>query len=177
MNHPLGYTLYTFLSLKISKPGSQAIIATVFGKYTIALIFGDLTKKDDDTFLLYEKFSSFLLIVYLTTINCFGVRESANLQNILTALKLLMVFSVVCIAVLHLCYDTQSLSDNLNPQNAFRYSHGFTGFFSAMVACLWAFDGWYAPTFMHECMNTITPMIFFFFFFYIHTILHSFTHP
>ena len=85
---------------------------------------------------------SLALVVALTVVNCLGVRESADLQNLLTILKFLMVFFVAFMACFYILDDSQTLRDNLAPENAFSGSNGVFGFFNSMVACLWAFDGW-----------------------------------
>lgn len=45
--------------------------------------------------------------------------------------------------------STVSIS-NLSPSRSFQGTKGFTNFFSAMIACLWSFDGWADLNFLME---------------------------
>lgn len=136
---------YAWYNFWISKTGSQAIIATIFGEY-IAWIIGVGNVGDGN---IASKIFAILLTIALAVINCCGIRESANLQNLLTTIKLGLVIFVFIAAVVSGIYDhSNTLIANFSNDNA---SNGSVfGFFTAMVAALWAFDGWADLNFLAE---------------------------
>jgi len=71
--------------------------------------------------------------VLLTAVNCMGVRESANLQNVLTFLKLMLVGVVVLMALGYTIQSPSTLEGNLSVAHAFNGSKGYKGFFTSMV--------------------------------------------
>lgn len=85
---------FTWFYFWISKPGSQAIVATVFGNYLVQLFTG-LGNSDGNTTI--AKILSVTLLVTLTVLNCFGVKSSKSIANILTGLKIFLIL-VVCIS-------------------------------------------------------------------------------
>lgn len=141
---------FAWFNFWVGKPGSQAIIATVFGQYVVAIFSGDLHKSTDEKDMGSAKVIAVALVVILTMVNCSGIRESANLQNLLTTLKLILVLLVSFIALFFVTQSADMININLAAENAFRGSNGPYNFFSAMVACLWALDGWADLNFLAE---------------------------
>lgn len=132
----------------ISKPGSQAIIATVFGNYVVR-IFTGLNNSSDGS---YEaKAAGLLLIVALTAVNCIGVRATAAVANVLTATKLVLVAIVVLSGVYHVSNEQGVIDANLGMSSAFEGTDVY-GMGPAMIACLWAYDGWSNLNFLGEEM-------------------------
>lgn len=132
----------------ISKPGSQAIIATVFGNYVVR-IFTGLNNSSDGS---YEaKAAGVLLIISLTLVNCVGVHATSAVANFLTATKLILVGVVVFSGVYHVSNKQGIFEDNLSPSNAFDGSN-LLGMGPSMIACLWAYDGWSNLNFLAEEM-------------------------
>ncbi len=78
---------FAWFNFFISKPGSQAIIATIFGRYC-ETVFTSLpphhNNKSESSFVTALAVG---LITIITLINCLGIKESAFLQNILTAIS------------------------------------------------------------------------------------------
>ena len=141
---------FAWFNFWVSKPGSQAIIARVCADYLVAILYGDLNQSSNNDHEMGSKAIAAVLIAILTLINCLGVRESANVQNILTLLKLILIGIVALMAVYHAFDDNTVLYQNLSIENSFTGSKGFAGFFTALVACLWAFDGWADINFLAE---------------------------
>lgn len=92
----------------ISKPGSQAIIATVFGNYVVRIFTGLNSSSDGSP---AAKAAGVLLIIILTLVNCVGVHATSSVANVLMATKLLLVALVVCAGVYHVS----------NTQDVFEY--------------------------------------------------------
>ena len=83
-------------------------------------------------------------IVFLIAVNYVGVRHGANLQNLLTAIKLLAVVAVAALAFLFAEGNTAHFtSPAVEPM-----SLGLVGRFgAALIACLWAYKGWEAASY------------------------------
>ena len=117
---------FAWFNFWVSKPGSQAIIARVCADYLVALLYGDLNQSnhDNNDHEMGSKAIAVILIAILTLINCLGVRESANVQNILTSLKLILIGIVAFMALYHAINDSSTLNQNLSTENAFKGSKG-----------------------------------------------------
>jgi amino acid transporter len=90
-------------------------------------------------------------IVALTLLNCRGVRLGATTQNILTTLKIGALFALILT-----CFVLPGGStSNLQPLwPATSLAQLITPFGVAMVAVLWAYDGWIETTYVgSEIMN------------------------
>lgn len=78
-----------------------------------------------------------VFIIAFTTVNCFSVRSGGWVQTLLTALKVALVAGIA-LGILLLC--------EFNPSSAIASSAGqsprFGGFGAALIAALWAYDGW-----------------------------------
>jgi amino acid transporter len=141
---------FAWCNFWINKTGSQAIISTVFGRYLISGLFGQTFASSSEG-AFASKAASIALVIALCALNCSGVRESASFLNVLTATKLFLVFSLFIAAGLYVIFgDADTIRMNLAYPESFEGSHGYGGFFTAMVACLWAFDGWGDLNFMAE---------------------------
>ena len=91
------------------------------------------------------KVGSIGLIMGLTIWNCFAVRTSANIQNRTTVIKLL---TIVAIALICFLFGGDGLAafQEMVPKGP--ATRTVAGFGAAMVAALWAFDGWAMVTFV-----------------------------
>lgn len=72
------------------------------------------------------------------------------LQRCLTSLKLLLVLVLFIVAMMYVSTDRTVFIRNLAPNHSFQGSNGMVSFFSAMIACLWSFDGWADLNFLME---------------------------
>lgn len=96
------------------------------------------------------KCASASCIIFFTLLNCAGVRESVMLQRVLTSLKLLLVVVLFIVAMVFVSTNSTVFQSNLSLSTSFHGSKGMTSFFSAMIACLWSFDGWADLNFLME---------------------------
>ena len=134
--------LFAWTNFWVLKPGSQAIIATIFGEYVESVLRGNADSEARTASWLATVLSCGA-IIGLTFINCLGVRSTANLQNTLTATKLGMVGVVCLLGLLAPVYSAEAASVVQSNLGADAFAHfTITGFGRAMIACLWAFDGW-----------------------------------
>ena len=91
---------YAWYNFWISKTGSQAIIAAIFSEYIALIGVGNVGDGN-----IASKIFAILLTIALAVINCCGIRESANLQNLLTTIKLGLVIFVFIAAVVSGIHD------------------------------------------------------------------------
>jgi len=84
---------------------------------------------------LASKLTAAGLILTLTAVNYRGIRVGAVVQNIFTSLKILGILILIVSAFLSPAHQTPPA-----PAPAFSLSH----FGVAMIACLWAYNGWFA---------------------------------
>ncbi|MGH9400371.1 MAG: APC family permease [Thermoanaerobaculia bacterium] len=82
-----------------------------------------------------------LAIAVLTAVNVFGVREGATVQNLLTALKLGSLGLFAALGFFVAAPASPRLISPL-PSGGVWSAAGV-----ALIAVLWAYDGWYNPTF------------------------------
>ncbi len=84
---------------------------------------------------LVSKLTASALILILTAVNYRGIRVGATVQNLFTSLKILGVAVLIASAFLSPAHPAQPA-----PAQAFSFSH----FGVAMIAGLWAYNGWFA---------------------------------
>lgn len=149
---------FAWYNFFIGKSGSQAIIATIFGRYFQAVLLGNI-----DGVLNYGSGSSgeswltkglaIILIILITALNCIGLKESAVLSVVLTATKVMLILSVFVFAVFYISLpagSTDAVSANLSSSHSFDGSSGILGFGSSLVACLFSYDGFADANFLQE---------------------------
>lgn len=79
------------------------------------------------------------IIVVFTVINCFRVAFGGKIQSVMTALKVLLVLFIFIGIVF---FSNQATIANLYPAEGGGNWPGFSLFGAAMLAALWAYDGW-----------------------------------
>jgi amino acid transporter len=76
----------------ISKPGTQAMVASVFGSYVVT-IFTGLDNADETS--IASKGAAVILIIFLTVLNCFGIMEAVFIVRFFTFIKLSLVATIL----------------------------------------------------------------------------------
>ena len=140
---PLTAFLYTWTWTVIAKPASIATIAAglmrVLGTFpyfafldrvAISHIFG--------YDFLWGQVMAIAATWLITGLNIVSTRDSAQLQTALTWLKVLMILIIA-----GLCFTSIKYGDWHNFGTKFVGARGgFSGFMVALIAALWAYDGW-----------------------------------
>ena len=137
---PVWGFLYSWVQMWIGKSGSIATLATAFFEYTAHFIpefekvwitIGPFPMKFGQVFAL-------VLILVLGTVNYFGVRFGGGVQIAMTAVKLGLIAFVILAGIFYAHPVGNSAASapipNVPPLA--------TGFVAALVAALWAYDGW-----------------------------------
>lgn len=135
---PMFGFLYGWTQLLVAKSGSIATLATAFFIYLANFypyLEGNLASIGPLK-ISYGQVAAILVIVGLGALNYFGVKVGGGVQIVVTVIK------VACIAGIILVGLTATAGDFSNFGKAIPSEAGFAGFFAALVAALWAYDGW-----------------------------------
>jgi APA family basic amino acid/polyamine antiporter len=137
---PLLGFLYAWTWFLIAKPGSIATITTglvrILGSFPIFSFF-------THPFLTYPIAISYGQLVavgatiFISWLNYIGVRKAGEFQFVFTLLKVATILGIV---VIGFSYSGGSWSNFATEFTGAR--GGVSGFFLALVAALWAYDGW-----------------------------------
>jgi len=91
------------------------------------------------------KLVAVLSIILLTWLNILGAKKGGNLNNVLTAAK---IIGIVLLIVIGLSFTHSALP----VENIIKQPHSNTNIFSAIIAAMlsafWAYDGWYCVGFI-----------------------------
>ncbi|HSU19232.1 MAG TPA: APC family permease [Acidobacteriaceae bacterium] len=130
--------LYTWTWITIAKPASIATIAA--GLMRVLSSFSALSFLSEPAFghILWSQIAALAATWIITTLNIVSTRESANIQAVLTWLKIFLIvgIAIVCLSSIH-----HGSLHNLATTYAGARG-GLAGFMTALIAALWAYDGW-----------------------------------
>jgi basic amino acid/polyamine antiporter, APA family len=132
---PLLAFLYGWTLFFVISSGSVATLAVAFSNYLSEFI--SLSP-------WIAKTASVLMIVVIAVVNVRGTRQSADLQNITTAVKVAAI--VAMSAILFWFGKNPVLSGHLTDSTSHTGSL-LAGFGLAMISVLWAYEGWQYVTF------------------------------
>lgn len=138
--------LYGWTQMWVAKSGSIATLATGFFlylanfrpelegvMYTIPLPLG---ANGAPLEIRYGQIMAMAVILLLGLINYFGVRVGGDVQVVVTIIKVALIGAVIVIGL------TCGMGTVSNYSTSVPAAGGVTGFFAALVAALWAYDGW-----------------------------------
>ena len=130
--------LYTWTWITIAKPASIATIAAGLMRVLGTFAVFSFLQQPAFAHLLWSQVMAILAVWLITGLNIVSTRESANVQTILTWLKVLMI-----VVIAGCCFGGVSQGTWHNFSTTFVGARaGFAGFMIALVAALWAYDGW-----------------------------------
>jgi APA family basic amino acid/polyamine antiporter len=137
---PLAGFLYAWTTFLISKPASIATITTgfvrilgtfsIFSFFSKPIVTGPLP-------ISYGQIVAIAAAVLISVLNYIGIKKAGEFQLVFTILKVAIILGIVGLAF---SYEGGSWTN-------FATSYpdakgGITGFMAALVAALWAYDGW-----------------------------------
>ena len=142
---PLWGFLYAWTQMGVAKSGSIATLATGFFIYlanfrpelqnvwlAVPLPLGSGHSLE----IRYGQLLAMCVIALLALINYFGVKVGGDVQVAVTVLKVALIAAIIVIG-LGTGHGTVA-----NYQTSVPAPGGMAGFFAALVAALWAYDGW-----------------------------------
>jgi basic amino acid/polyamine antiporter, APA family len=134
---PLAGFLYAWTWFLIAKPASIATITTglvrILETFSIFSFFGNRIVGP----VTYSQFVAIAAAVFISFLNYIGIKKAGEFQLIFTLLKIAIILAIVFIGF---SYSAGSWS-----HFAASYAGakgGIAGFMAALVAALWAYDGW-----------------------------------
>ncbi len=137
---PLGGFLYGWTYFLIAKPASIATIVTGFVR--IIGTFGPLAFLPNAIIespikVTYGHLVAVAAIAAIAALNYIGVKKAGEFQLFFTALKVLMIAAIIVGGFLYSGGSWNNLRTNYAAAIG-----GFGGFMTALIAALWAYDGW-----------------------------------
>ena len=131
--------LYMWTQITVAKPASLATIAA--GLARVLATFAVFSSFDHPAFahLTWGQIFALAVTWLITGLNIIGTRDSANVRLILTWLKgaLIVVIAAFCFGAAGSHGQWHNFATDFTGARG-----GFTGFMIALVAALWAYDGW-----------------------------------
>ena len=141
---PLWGFLYSWTQMWVAKSGSIATLATGFFVY-LANFFPALDRivykvpmpgaAGGVLEVRYGQLLAILLILGLGGLNYFGVRIGGDVQTVVTVIKVALFCAIVFVGLTLGKPDIAPITQAAPPLSS-------AGFFAALVAALWAYDGW-----------------------------------
>jgi APA family basic amino acid/polyamine antiporter len=143
---PLWSFLYGWTQMWVAKSGSIATLATAFFYY-----LANFWPSADTVFFTaplpvgpgggpfevrYGQLLAMALILFLAGVNYLGVKFGGGVQVAVTAVKIALIGFIVVAGLLG------GVGDVSNFGGSVATTGGVAGFFAALVAALWAYDGW-----------------------------------
>jgi basic amino acid/polyamine antiporter, APA family len=137
---PLGGFLYAWTTFAISKPASIASITTglvrILGTFSVFTFFSREFVHTPLS-ISYGQLAAVAAAVFISILNYLGVKKAGEFQLFFTMLKVAIILGIVIA-----CFSSSQgawshFSGVFNGAKG-----GITGFMAALVAALWAYDGW-----------------------------------
>jgi APA family basic amino acid/polyamine antiporter len=137
---PLAGFLYAWTTFLISKPASIATVTTGFvrilGTFAAFSFFGRELVSGPLP-ITWGQLVAVLAAVLIAALNYVGVKKAGEFQLVFTLLKVAMILSIVVIGFSYAGGGWSNFATSYGGAKG-----GFGGFMLALVAALWAYDGW-----------------------------------
>jgi len=147
---PLAGFLYSWTTFLISKPASIATITTglvrVLGTFSIfsffpAVIFSQNLYPHGSSghsfTITYGQLVAVGATILISCLNYIGVRRAGEFQFVFTLLKVAIILGIVAVGFSYSGGTWANFATEFGGAKG-----GIAGFFAALVAALWAYDGW-----------------------------------
>jgi APA family basic amino acid/polyamine antiporter len=137
---PLAGFLYSWAWCLIAKPASIATIATgivrVLQNFSAFTFFSEPWIRSVHV-VTYGQLVAVGFTVFISWVNYIGVRRAGDFQVLFTLLKVAIILAIVGVGF----SDGNGSWGNFSTHYS-GATGGLSGFFAALVAALWAYDGW-----------------------------------
>ena len=136
---PLWAFMYGWTQMWVAKSGSIATLATAFFYY-LTNFFPQLdnviAQLPFGLELRQGQILAMAVIAFLAFVNYFGVKIGGEVQVIVTIVKVALLALIIVVGL------TAGQGTTANFHTSIPAIGGVSGFFAALVAALWAYDGW-----------------------------------
>jgi APA family basic amino acid/polyamine antiporter len=137
---PLGGFLYAWTTLLISKPASIATITAGFvrilGTFSVFAFFTQPIVLKPFT-VTYGQLAAIAAAVFISLLNYIGVKKAGEFQLVFTILKVAIIVGIGLA-----CFGSHNGGWSNFATEFIGAKGGVVGFMAALVAALWAYDGW-----------------------------------
>jgi APA family basic amino acid/polyamine antiporter len=146
---PLAGFLYSWTTFLISKPASIATITTglvrILGTFPVFALFAhpffthsfSQSAASHPFILTYGQIVAIAATVLISGLNYIGVRRAGEFQFLFTLLKVAIILGIVAVGFSYSGGTWANFGTEFTGAKG-----GIAGFFAALVAALWAYDGW-----------------------------------
>ncbi|OCF36591.1 L-methionine transporter [Kwoniella heveanensis BCC8398] len=151
---PMTSYLFTWTAVSLLKPGSEAMIALIFGEYINRLIVHSFSSAEEPTTPEWSiKVTALLALLLVSILNLVSRTSGTDSTLVLTTIKIGSLLFVAILGVIALVKDgpgpglTQGLFEGTKTE--------LSAYAIALYSGLWAFDGWDSCCFVAgEMRNT-----------------------
>ena len=137
---PLPAFLYAWTWFVVAKPGSVATIATgivrILGTFAALAFLHDAALRAPFV-ITYGQLIAIAAAIFITWLNYIGVKRAGEFQLVFTVLKIVMITGVAFVGFTAASGTWRNFSSHFHGATG-----GVAGFMAALVAALWAYDGW-----------------------------------
>jgi APA family basic amino acid/polyamine antiporter len=130
--------LYMWTWFAVAKPASIAAVTSGLAR-TLGVfpVFHWLTAPVPDLPLLWSQIFAIGVTWFMTGLNYLGIKKAGDFQLVFTILKGILILIVACFCFASAAGSWSNFSTSLPHAVG-----GFGGFMLALIATLWAYDGW-----------------------------------
>jgi APA family basic amino acid/polyamine antiporter len=137
---PLAVFLYSWTWFLIAKPASIATITTglvrILGTFSVFSFFPHPCLSHPFV-ITYGQLVAIAAAVLVSWLNYIGVRRAGDFQFVFTLLKVVIILGIVAVGFSYSGGGWSNFGTEFTGAKG-----GVAGFFAALVAALWAYDGW-----------------------------------
>jgi len=135
---PLPAFLYAWTWFVIAKPASIASVTTgivrVLGTFPALAFFSAFIPH---TKITYGQLVAIAATIFISFLNYIGIKKAGDFQLFFTVLKIAIVLGIVAVGFSYSHGSWSSFAGTFTGAKG-----GLAGFMAALVAALWAYDGW-----------------------------------
>ena len=137
---PLPGFLYAWTWFLIAKPASIATVTTgivrILGTFSAFTFFSDPIMRQPFA-ITYGQLVAIAAAVSISALNYIGIKKAGEFQLVFTLLKVAIILGIVLVGFSYSGGSWHHFTESYSAAKG-----GIAGFMAALVAALWAYDGW-----------------------------------
>jgi len=137
---PLPAFLYAWTWFAIAKPASVATLTTGFvrilGTFPAFASFNQIAIRSPSA-ISYGQLVAIAAAALITALNYIGIKRAGEFQVVFTLLKIVIIVAIAFLAFTAASGTWRNFATSFSGATG-----GFAGFMAALIAALWAYDGW-----------------------------------
>jgi len=145
---PLPGFLYAWTWFLIAKPASIATVTVglvrILGTFSVFTFFSDAIVSRP-FIITYGQLVAIAAALLISFLNYIGIKKAGEFQLLFTILKIAIIVAIVAVGFSYSAGSWAHFAENYSAAKG-----GVAGFMAALVAALWAYDGWNDLTMVSE---------------------------